>query len=273
VRAAAATANANQYDLMVGEKGTTLSGGQRQRIAIARAVICDRIILITDEATSALDSGSEKKVQLALDKVMENRTAIVIAHRLSTIRNAHVVCVFDASEIKEVDVHDDLVAKVACTSISWQDNSRRSRSNRKHRVENRPPLTHSRANPAMTIIRPRIFAEPRNMQEQRTNYLIVCERTSVTISSGDGEICIPRSELGECAAPRSSTGCSNGGRSGARMSEEMGDTKEIMGTSRNGLVQFPGFKKIGSNELAESCDVIKDNGRWKFWDERRRVFS
>lgn len=94
----------------VGEKGASLSGGQRQRIAIARAVIKNPVILITDEATSALDSQSEKKVQHALDKVMENRTAVIVAHRLSTIRNAHVIYVFDAGEIKEVGTHDSLIA-------------------------------------------------------------------------------------------------------------------------------------------------------------------
>ena len=101
----------NGFDQMVGEKGSTLSGGQRQRIAIARAVIRDPVILITDEATSALDAGSERKVQMALDRVMENRTAVVVAHRLSTIRNAHVIYVFDTGEIKEIGTHDELVAK------------------------------------------------------------------------------------------------------------------------------------------------------------------
>ena len=117
VEAAAEVANAKKFieklahgfDEMVGEKGSSLSGGQKQRIAIARAVIKDPVILITDEATSALDAASEKKVQLALDKVMENRTAMVVAHRLSTILNADIIYVFDTGEIKEVGTHDTLV--------------------------------------------------------------------------------------------------------------------------------------------------------------------
>jgi ABC-type transport system involved in Fe-S cluster assembly fused permease/ATPase subunit len=119
VEAAIETANARKFvskmekglDTVVGEKGSTLSGGQRQRIAIARAVIRDPIILMTDEATSALDAASEKRVQLALDKVMEGRTAVVVAHRLSTIRNANIIYVFDTGEIKEQGTHDELVAK------------------------------------------------------------------------------------------------------------------------------------------------------------------
>lgn len=117
VFAAADIANARKFiekldhgfEQQVGDRGVDLSGGQRQRIAIARAVIKNPVILITDEATSALDSQSEKKVQYALDKVMQGRTAVVVAHRLSTIRNAHTIYVFDAGEIKEVGNHDSLV--------------------------------------------------------------------------------------------------------------------------------------------------------------------
>lgn len=99
----------HKYDEIVGEKGSTLSGGQRQRIAIARAIIKDPVILITDEATSALDSQSEKKVQNALDKVMESRTAVIVAHRLSTIRNANIIFVFESGEIKEIGNHSELL--------------------------------------------------------------------------------------------------------------------------------------------------------------------
>jgi ABC-type multidrug transport system fused ATPase/permease subunit len=117
VIAAAEVANArkfvekldHKFDQLVGEKGSSLSGGQRQRVAIARAVVKNPVILVTDEATSALDADSEKKVQLALDKVMQDRTAVVVAHRLSTIRNAQVIYVFDAGEIKESGTHESLL--------------------------------------------------------------------------------------------------------------------------------------------------------------------
>ncbi|KAK8860637.1 hypothetical protein M9Y10_012302 [Tritrichomonas musculus] len=100
---------AKGFNTIVGEKGSSLSGGQRQRIAIARAVIRNPVILMTDEATSALDAGSEKKVQLALNKVMKNRTSLVVAHRLSTIKNADIIYVFDSGEIKESGSHNDLI--------------------------------------------------------------------------------------------------------------------------------------------------------------------
>ncbi|MCV6621956.1 MAG: lipid A export permease/ATP-binding protein MsbA [Cellvibrionaceae bacterium] len=99
------------FDTLVGEDGTRLSGGQRQRIALARALLKDAPILILDEATSALDTESERKIQAALDRLMENRTTIVIAHRLSTIENADVIVVMEKGEIVEQGSHQELLEK------------------------------------------------------------------------------------------------------------------------------------------------------------------
>ena len=101
----------NQLDQLVGDRGSTVSDGQRQRIAIARAVIKDHVVLLCDEATSALESESEKKVQIALDKILETKTGIIVAHRLTTIRNAKIIYVFDAGEIVEIGNHEELIEK------------------------------------------------------------------------------------------------------------------------------------------------------------------
>lgn len=98
-----------QYQTMIGERGTKLSGGQRQRLSIARAILKNPPILILDEATSALDSESEKLVQEALTNLMKNRTSIVIAHRLSTIQHADEIVVVQSGHIIERGKHNELV--------------------------------------------------------------------------------------------------------------------------------------------------------------------
>ena len=97
------------YETIAGESGVRISGGQKQRIAIARAMLKNAPILLLDEATSSLDSDSEKKVQIALDKLIENKTALVIAHRLSTVRNVDIIYVIDKGRIIEQGDHQSLI--------------------------------------------------------------------------------------------------------------------------------------------------------------------
>lgn len=99
----------NGYETSIGDRGGKLSGGQRQRISIARAVLKNPPILILDEATSALDTESEKLVQDALFKLMQNRTSVVIAHRLSTIQHADEILVLQKGQIVERGTHSELL--------------------------------------------------------------------------------------------------------------------------------------------------------------------
>ncbi len=99
------------YDTLVGERGVTLSGGQRQRLAIARAILRDAPVLLLDEATSALDAESERLVQAALDRLMQERTTLVIAHRLATVLSADRILVMDRGVIVEEGTHASLVAR------------------------------------------------------------------------------------------------------------------------------------------------------------------
>jgi len=119
VEASAKIANAHDfilnlsdgYDTNIGDDGNKLSGGQKQRVSIARAVLKNPPIMILDEATSALDTESERFVQEALEKMMENRTSLVIAHRLSTIQKADWIVVMERGMILEQGTHKELIDK------------------------------------------------------------------------------------------------------------------------------------------------------------------
>ncbi len=119
VEAAARAAHAHEfiealpegYQTNIGDRGTKLSGGQRQRLTIARALLRNPPILILDEATSALDSESEQVVQAALQRLLQNRTALVIAHRLSTVQHADEIIVLDRGQIIERGRHEHLIQR------------------------------------------------------------------------------------------------------------------------------------------------------------------
>ncbi|MGI4834994.1 MAG: ABC transporter ATP-binding protein [Janthinobacterium lividum] len=96
-------------DYPVMERGATLSVGQRQLISFVRALVYEPRVIVLDEATSSVDSETEELIQVAIDKLMEGRTALVIAHRLSTIQKADRIIVLDRGEIKETGTHEELL--------------------------------------------------------------------------------------------------------------------------------------------------------------------
>ncbi len=99
------------YDTVLAGEGYNLSQGQRQLLAIARAFLAQPGILILDEATSSVDTRTEKRIQDAMVKLMENRTSLIIAHRLSTIQDADYIVVMDRGRIVEAGNHEELLKK------------------------------------------------------------------------------------------------------------------------------------------------------------------
>lgn len=99
------------YDTVLTGSGANISQGQRQLLAIARAFVADPKILILDEATSNVDTRTEKKIQDAMQRIMQGRTSIVIAHRLSTIRDSDLIVVMDHGRIVESGNHEALLAE------------------------------------------------------------------------------------------------------------------------------------------------------------------
>ena len=97
------------YDTVLNEDSDNISHGQKQLLTIARTILADKEILILDEATSSVDTRTEKLIQEAMDKLMENRTSFIIAHRLSTIKNADKIIVIENGEIIEQGSHDELL--------------------------------------------------------------------------------------------------------------------------------------------------------------------
>ncbi|NEO79977.1 ABC transporter ATP-binding protein [Moorena sp. SIO4G3] len=99
------------YDTQLRERGTNLSAGQKQLLAFARAAIRNPQILVLDEATASLDVATEALIQEALERLLEQRTAIIIAHRLSTIRNVDRILVLKRGELVESGSHEELLGQ------------------------------------------------------------------------------------------------------------------------------------------------------------------
>lgn len=108
-------------DTLVGSGGTYLSGGENQRIALTRAILKDAPIIVLDEATAFADAENEHQIQLAFERLTQNKTVLMIAHRLSTIQDADLILVFKDGQIAERGTHEELVALNGIYSSMWKD--------------------------------------------------------------------------------------------------------------------------------------------------------
>jgi ABC-type multidrug transport system fused ATPase/permease subunit len=111
----------DDYDTIVGERGSRLSGGQRQRMAIARAILRNPAVLILDEATSALDPRTEAAINQTLSRIGQGRTTISVTHRLSSTVNMDQIYVLDRGRIIEQGTHDQLLERGGLYAQLWQE--------------------------------------------------------------------------------------------------------------------------------------------------------
>lgn len=110
-------------DTNIGEKGIRLSQGEKQRLTIARVLLKNPPFVILDEATASVDTITERKIQEALDRLVEARTVLVIAHRLSTVRRADKIVVMEAGRIIEAGSHEELLNAGGHYADLWQHQS------------------------------------------------------------------------------------------------------------------------------------------------------
>ncbi|GAA4587725.1 ATP-binding cassette subfamily B protein [Actinoplanes octamycinicus] len=115
-------------DTILHERGQSVSSGERQLIALARVFVAAPRVVVLDEATSSLDLRSELRVEAAVQRLLEGRTAILVAHRLSTARRADRVIVVGDGGILESGTHDELVAaggRYASMYATWESHAAR----------------------------------------------------------------------------------------------------------------------------------------------------
>ena len=110
-------------DTNIGEKGIRLSQGEKQRLTIARVLLKNPRFVILDEATASVDTITERKIQQALEQLMQDRTVLVIAHRLSTVRRADAIVVMEAGRIIEQGSHETLIAAEGHYARLWRHQS------------------------------------------------------------------------------------------------------------------------------------------------------
>jgi len=90
--------------------GRSLSAGEAQLLAFTRVFLGDPGLVILDEASSRLDPATEQLIEHAVDRLLQDRTAIIIAHRLGTIHRTDEIMIMDHGRIVEYGDREEMAA-------------------------------------------------------------------------------------------------------------------------------------------------------------------
>ncbi len=99
---------ADGYNSHIGEKGVNLSGGQRQRIAFARALACDRPVMIIDDALAAVDTATEQKILDTVLPLLRGKTVIWVSQRIKQLSKVDRLLVLEDGKISSLGSYHDL---------------------------------------------------------------------------------------------------------------------------------------------------------------------
>ncbi len=99
------------YEAVIGERGVKLSGGQRQRLALARALLCDRPVLIIDDALSAIDVETEQKVLRGIQERLRDKSVLIVSHRVNVLRHARHIILLEEGRIAAQGSHAELLTQ------------------------------------------------------------------------------------------------------------------------------------------------------------------
>jgi len=98
------------YDTMIGERGVKLSGGQRQRLALARALLCDRPVLIIDDGLSAVDVATEHEVFAGLRRHFHGKTVVIVSNRIKLLSMTDHIIILADGTVENEGPHEHLLA-------------------------------------------------------------------------------------------------------------------------------------------------------------------
>jgi ATP-binding cassette subfamily B protein len=99
----------HKYDTIIGERGVKLSGGQRQRLALARALLCDRPLLLIDDGLSAVDVATEHEVFQGLRRRLSGKTVLIVSNRIKLLSMTDRIIIFDEGEVAFDGQHNNLL--------------------------------------------------------------------------------------------------------------------------------------------------------------------